>query len=70
MGHHVIKMPDIGEGIAEAELVEWLVAPGDLIAEDQPLAAVMTPPFPARCRGWLRPPAPVCCWPCSYLARC
>lgn len=42
MGIRTIKMPDIGEGIAEAELVEWLVAPGDLIAEDQPLAAVMT----------------------------
>ncbi|MDX5359472.1 MAG: 2-oxo acid dehydrogenase subunit E2 [Rhodobacterales bacterium] len=42
MGIRTIKMPDIGEGIAEAELVEWLVAPGDLIAEDQALAAVMT----------------------------
>jgi 2-oxoisovalerate dehydrogenase E2 component (dihydrolipoyl transacylase) len=35
-------MPDIGEGIAEAELVEWMVAPGDTIAEDAPMAAVMT----------------------------
>lgn len=42
MGIRTIKMPDIGEGIAEAELVEWLVAPGDLIQEDQMLAAVMT----------------------------
>lgn len=42
MAIRTIKMPDIGEGIAEAELVEWLVAPGDIIAEDQMLAAVMT----------------------------
>lgn len=42
MGILSIKMPDIGEGIAEAELVEWLVKEGDLVREDQPLAAVMT----------------------------
>ena len=42
MGIHVIKMPDIGEGIAEVELVEWHVKEGDTIAEDQLLADVMT----------------------------
>ncbi|WP_175922130.1 dihydrolipoamide acetyltransferase family protein [Burkholderia latens] len=42
MGIHVIKMPDIGEGIAEVELVAWHVEPGQTIAEDQPLADVMT----------------------------
>src|SRR5512139_2904863 len=42
MGVHVIKMPDIGEGIAEVELVGWHVQPGDAVAEDQPLADVMT----------------------------
>ena len=42
MGIHVIKMPDIGEGIAEVELVEWHVKEGDAIAEDQLLADVMT----------------------------
>jgi 2-oxoisovalerate dehydrogenase E2 component (dihydrolipoyl transacylase) len=42
MGEHVIKMPDVGEGIAEAELVEWHVKVGDLIREDTVLAAVMT----------------------------
>ena len=42
MGIHVIKMPDIGEGIAEVELVGWHVQPGDVVAEDQPLADVMT----------------------------
>ena len=35
-------LPDIGEGIVECELVEWLVAEGDVIAEDQPVADVMT----------------------------
>jgi len=39
---YVIKVPDIGEGIAEVELVAWHVKPGDLIAEDQALADVMT----------------------------
>jgi len=35
-------LPDIGEGIVECELVEWLVAEGDTIVEDQPVADVMT----------------------------
>ncbi len=42
MGVHIIKMPDIGEGIAEVELVAWHVKVGDLVAEDQILADVMT----------------------------
>ncbi|WP_077003417.1 dihydrolipoamide acetyltransferase family protein [Variovorax sp. KK3] len=42
MGVHAIKVPDIGEGIAEVELVAWRVQPGDAVAEDQPLADVMT----------------------------
>jgi 2-oxoisovalerate dehydrogenase E2 component (dihydrolipoyl transacylase) len=37
-----IRMPDLGEGIAEVELVEWRVKPGDLVAEDQLLCDVMT----------------------------
>ncbi|WP_180132384.1 dihydrolipoamide acetyltransferase family protein [Rhodoferax sp. BLA1] len=37
-----IKMPDIGEGIAEVELVAWRVAVGDQVTEDQILADVMT----------------------------
>ena len=35
-------LPDIGEGIVECELVEWLIAEGDRIEEDQPVADVMT----------------------------
>ena len=42
MTTHVIKMPDLGEGIAEVELVAWHVQPGDSVAEDQVLADVMT----------------------------
>lgn len=42
MGIHSIRMPDIGEGIAEAEIAEWLVEIGDTVLEDAPLAAVMT----------------------------
>lgn len=42
MGTHVIKMPDIGEGIAEVELSAWHVKVGDRVVEDQVLADVMT----------------------------
>ena len=42
MGQYAIKMPDLGEGIAEVELVEWRVKPGDPVVEDQVLADVMT----------------------------
>ena len=42
MAEHVIKLPDVGEGVAEAELVEWHVKPGDIVREDAVLAAVMT----------------------------
>lgn len=42
MGEFTIKMPDVGEGVAEAELVEWLVKIGDPVREDMTVAAVMT----------------------------
>ncbi|MHC9086322.1 dihydrolipoamide acetyltransferase family protein [Luteimonas sp. RIT-PG2_3] len=42
MGHHVIKMPDIGEGIAEVELIAWQVQVGGTVSEDQVVAEVMT----------------------------
>ena len=42
MAHFAIKLPDVGEGVAEAELVEWHVKPGDIVREDDLLAAVMT----------------------------
>ncbi len=42
MGHYIIKTPDIGEGIAEVELVAWHVKVGDTVKEDQTLADVMT----------------------------
>ena len=42
MGISAIRVPDIGEGIAEVELVTWHVQPGDMVAEDQSIADVMT----------------------------
>jgi 2-oxoisovalerate dehydrogenase E2 component (dihydrolipoyl transacylase) len=42
MATRAIKVPDIGEGIAEVELVAWHVKPGDRVAEDQVIAEVMT----------------------------
>src|SRR4028118_1592884 len=42
MAKFEFKLPDIGEGIAEAEIVAWHVKLGDRIEEDQPLADMMT----------------------------
>jgi 2-oxoisovalerate dehydrogenase E2 component (dihydrolipoyl transacylase) len=42
MATRSVKLPDVGEGVAEAELVGWQVQPGDIVREDQVLAEVMT----------------------------
>src|SRR3954468_15229932 len=42
MSEYIVKLPDVGEGIAEAEIVEWHVAAGDTITEDQLMVEVMT----------------------------
>ena len=42
MGHHVFKLPDIGEGTTEVEIIKWHVAAGDAVAEDQPLVDIAT----------------------------
>lgn len=42
MGKFTFNLPDIGEGIAEAEIVAWHVKIGDAITEDQPIADMMT----------------------------
>jgi len=42
MGRYVFKLPDVGEGVAEAEIVSWHVKVGATVAEDDPLVDVMT----------------------------
>ncbi|HTV88953.1 MAG TPA: biotin/lipoyl-containing protein, partial [Stellaceae bacterium] len=42
MARYVVKLPDIGEGTTEAEIVAWHVAPGQVIREEDPLVDVMT----------------------------
>lgn len=42
MSLYSIKLPDVGEGVAEAEITEWVVSVGDIVAEDDTLGAVMT----------------------------
>lgn len=39
---YTLELPDIGEGVVEAEVQKWFVRPGDLVVEDQPLVEVMT----------------------------
>ena len=63
MGIYAIRVPDIGEGIAEVELVVWHVQPGDVVAEDQSIADVMTDKatveIPLGISGWEASPAAV-----------
>src|SRR5689334_5837569 len=42
MSTYEFKLPDIGEGVTEGEIVKWLVRPGDVVTEDQPMVEVMT----------------------------
>ncbi|MGB3909814.1 MAG: dihydrolipoamide acetyltransferase family protein [Pseudolysinimonas sp.] len=42
MGNQVFRLPDLGEGLTEAALIRWLVAPGDTVRVDQPIAEVET----------------------------
>lgn len=42
MGRYLFRLPDVGEGVAEAEIVKWYVQTGDVVTEDQTLVDVMT----------------------------
>jgi pyruvate dehydrogenase E2 component (dihydrolipoamide acetyltransferase) len=42
MNRFEFKLPDIGEGVTEGEIVAWLIKPGDVVVEDQPMVEVMT----------------------------
>ncbi|HBR99366.1 MAG TPA: branched-chain alpha-keto acid dehydrogenase subunit E2 [Gammaproteobacteria bacterium] len=42
MAYYSFTLPDVGEGIVEVEVSDWMVAVGDVISQDQPIAEVMT----------------------------
>src|SRR5437870_2314788 len=42
MPRYEFKLPDIGEGVTEGEIVSWLIEPGQTIVEDEPMVEVMT----------------------------
>jgi pyruvate dehydrogenase E2 component (dihydrolipoamide acetyltransferase) len=41
-GTYELKLPELGEGVAEGELIKWLVKPGDVVKPDQSIAEIMT----------------------------
>ena len=77
MSKFEFKLPDIGEGVAEGEIVNWLVNDGDGVNEDQEMVEVMTDkatvtigaPRPARSPSAASRSATPCrsarCWSCS-----
>jgi len=55
MGIYSIRLPDVGEGVAEAELVEWSVKVGDTVLEDDIVGAVMTDKAAVEIEGCIQP---------------
>ena len=57
------KLPDLGEGLTEAEIVRWLVQVGDVVAVDQPVVEVET------AKASVEVPAPTAAWSPPATAR-
>ena len=76
MGRYVFKLPDVGEGTAEAEIVAWHVKVGDRIEEDQHLVDVMTDkatvemPSPVPARSFRSRARPARCWQSVRRSSC
>ena len=42
MSEYIFKLPDLGEGLVEAEIAEWMVNAGDMVEEEAPVCAMLT----------------------------